>query len=250
MRAAACVLALLAASAGATPLPGPGATPSASHAPFAVVELFTSEGCSSCPPADQLLSGISHDAARDGRNILTLEFHVDYWNTPSWTDTLSDAAHSERQRRYASALGSEVYTPQAVVNGRASCVGSDASHLRRLLAAELDRPARATLSIESAPEGGHPAVRYRVTGVSAGAWLCATITESGLVSSVRGGENAGRVLKHDSVVREFMARPLGSEATGLVRFAAAANSSHPRRLVVFVQDPRTLEILAAASVQP
>jgi hypothetical protein len=247
---AACILALLAASPAAADAPGSGASPPAPRAPFAVVELFTSEGCSSCPPADRLLSGISHDAARDGRNILTLEFHVDYWNTPSWTDTLSDALHSERQRRYASALGSEVYTPQAVVNGRAACVGSDAAQLRRLIAAELGRPARATLSIESVREGGHPALRYRMTGAPAAAWLCVAITESNLISHVRGGENAGRVLEHDSVVREFFARPLGSQPTGLVRFAAAANAGHPRRLVAFVQDPRTLEILAAASAQP
>ena len=237
--AAALIFALAAAPATADTSAG---------APFAMVELFTSEGCSSCPPADQLVSEIAREAAREGRNVIALEFHVDYWNSVAWMDRWSDAAHSERQRRYASSLGSEVYTPQAVVNGRLACVGSDRARLRQAIAAELKRPARAAISIESAPMSGHPAIRYRVTGASSEARMCAALTESGLSSRVLGGENAGRVLTHDGVVREFIARPLGEEPSGVVRFASGPNSHHPRRVVLFVQDPSSLEILAAASL--
>ena len=237
--ATALILALAAAPAAAE-------TPAA--APFAVVELFTSEGCSSCPPADHLLSEIARDAAREGRHVLALEFHVDYWNSAAWMDRWSDAAHSERQRRYASSLGSEVYTPQAVVNGRFACVGSDAARLRQAIATELNRPARAVITIEPATESGHPAIRYHVTGAQSEAWMCAALTESGLTSRVLGGENAGRVLTHDGVVREFIARRLGDEPSGVVRFASGTTSNHPRRMVVFVQDPRSLQILAAASL--
>src|SRR5947209_8838656 len=90
------------------------AEPPARPVGVAVVELFTSQGCSSCPPADKLLT----DLSRDGRAIFTLAFHVDYWNRLGWADTFSDAAYSRRQEQYAKAFGlDDLYTPQMVVNG-------------------------------------------------------------------------------------------------------------------------------------
>lgn len=226
----------------------PAAAAPPARVPFAVVELFTSEGCSSCPPADRLLMQLERESAQSGRNVLALEFHVDYWNTPAWTDSFSDGAHSERQRRYAESLRTEVYTPQVVINGRSECVGSDASRVRGAIDAALARPAHAGLSIDSAIEEGHPAIRYRVSGAPPRALVCAALTESGIVTHVGGGENAGREVAHGSVVREFVSKPHGDANSGELRFHTAAASGHTRRIVVFVQDPSTLEILAAAAV--
>ena len=94
--------------------------------PFAVVELFTSEGCSSCPPADNLLGEIVKDAQKGQQRVYCLSFHVDYWNSLGWRDPYSDPAFSRRQREYARAFESvQVYTPQMVVNGSTGFVGSD-----------------------------------------------------------------------------------------------------------------------------
>ena len=92
---------------------------------FAVVELFTSQGCSSCPPADRLLSSLLAEAEKEGKNIFPLSFHVDYWNRLGWRDPYSSSDFSKRQRRYATALSSGVYAPQMVFKGREECVGSN-----------------------------------------------------------------------------------------------------------------------------
>ena len=223
------------------------AAPAGQAQPFAVVELFTSEGCSSCPPADRLLSEISSEAARTGRNVLALEFHVDYWNGPAWRDSLSAAASTERQQRYAHVLGTELYTPEAIVNGRVACVGSDAGRLRDAIGAALGQHPRTRLSIEIAGEGGRRAVRWQVRDAAPGALLSVALTESGFRTHVGGGENAGRELVHDDVVREFRSRPLGGESSGEA-LIPVASSSRPRRVVVMVQDPKTLAILDAAAL--
>jgi hypothetical protein len=208
----------------------PAATPAPADEPFAVVELFTSEGCSSCPPADRLLSAIATEAAQRRRNVLTLEFHVDYWNTPAWRDSFSDAANSERQQRYAPALDTELYTPQAVVNGSLACVGSDAGTLRRVIDSALVRTPSAGVTLELATEHGRRVLRYRVSGAVPGAIVAIAITESGFHTHVKGGENAGLDLTHDNVVREFLTRPLGDNPSG-VQAISAASSSHPGRVI-------------------
>ena len=97
---------------------------SASFQPVAVIELFTSQGCSSCPSADQLLSQTINEAKKDGRKIFALSFHVDYWNRLGWADPFSTNEYSQRQRAYAAQLNdNSVYTPQMIVNGSRQFVG-------------------------------------------------------------------------------------------------------------------------------
>jgi hypothetical protein len=93
--------------------------------PHGVVELFTSEGCSSCPPADKVLAELA-----DAGNVVALAFHVDYWDYLGWEDTLATEANTERQKRYAEALNKSIYTPEAVINGRADVIGSHAASIR------------------------------------------------------------------------------------------------------------------------
>ena len=232
------LLTLLAATTGAA-----GMAP----APFAVVELYTSEGCSSCPPADRLLSTIAAEAGRDHRNVMTLEFHVDYWNTPAWRDSFSDASYSERQRGYATVLRSELYTPQAVVNGRRACIGSDSGTLRHAIADALAHAPRASIVLEAHRVPGAFEIAYRVRGAPPGALMCAALTESNFSTRVRGGENAGRELTHDGVVRAFLSAPLDADGTGTVRLRDDGGTGHPRRAIVLIQDPNSLEIFAAGS---
>ena len=115
---------------------------------FAVVELFTSEGCSSCPPPDALLAEILEDARKDGRRVFCLSFHVDYWNRLGWTDPYSAPAFSRRQQSYAQAFkNDQVYTPQMIVNGTEEFVGSDRHRSRAAIDAALKRPERVQINL-------------------------------------------------------------------------------------------------------
>lgn len=160
-----------------------------------VVELFTSEGCSSCPPADALLARL---AART--DVLALAFHVDYWNRLGWTDPFSSPEATARQRHYAQLLGLEgVYTPQIVVDGRWQAVGSDEAAVDDALAnARRDRaPVPVTLAVD--PEGARIALgasRSKAAGV---VWLIGFDRRH--TDAVSSGENAGRSLTHVDVVR-------------------------------------------------
>ena len=232
-----------AAAAGASPAHGAGAEP------FAVVELFTSEGCSSCPPAERLLADLATAVRRDGRNVMTLEFHVDYWNSDGWTDPFSSAAWTGRQERYVQALGGgSPYTPQMIVNGTHGFVGSNRDQAQYSIDAALKRVATARVSLSATPVKDGVRVDYQVAGAPDSALLCVALVESGLVSHVAKGENAGRTLSHESVVRAFVSKPLAGHGAGsLTLDAAPAAAGHPRRAIVFVQDPHTLAMFGAAS---
>src|SRR5436190_23170457 len=119
-----------------------------------LVELFTSEGCSSCPPADTLLTRLAAEKTAGGAEIVTLAFHVDYWDRLGWKDRFSSAAFTERQNRYAAAWNTDrVYTPQAVVDGRVEFIGTDANRALEALAASAARP-HARVAVAPAPGDG------------------------------------------------------------------------------------------------
>jgi hypothetical protein len=242
MRTRALTLLLLAVLAG----------PASAADPVAVVELFTSEGCLSCPPADRLLSRIAAEpAARDGR-VVCLAYHVDYWNRLGWPDRFSDAAFSARQRSYAEALGeTRVVTPQAVVNGTRSLAGSDERGLRAAIASELERPAVADLAlrIEPGENPGELRVRVRVDDTTPPAMVRVAVVEDGLVTRVQCGENAGRTLHHDCVVRAVDETGL-TDGTVTVRLAVPSELVVSRsRVVVLLQDAATLRVLGAATAR-
>jgi hypothetical protein len=217
-------------------------------APFAVVELFTSEGCSSCPPADRLLSDLVAAARRDGRRVYPLSFHVDYWDRLGWRDPWGDPEHARRQSRYAGPLQPR-YTPQMVVNGGESFVGSDRARAERSIAAALARRAAGTLRVRvAAAENGHVRVRWEATAAPQDAELHAALIERGLESRVGRGENAGRTLTHDNVVRVF--RTLPWSKSGTIDFSLPADLRPGRAaVVIFAQEKRHHTILAAAAAE-
>jgi hypothetical protein len=234
---------LLVSALLATPRPEPGG-----GEPFALLELFTSEGCSSCPPADELLSRIAVDARASGRRILTLELHVDYWNSLGWKDPFSSAEFSRRQRRYATAFGlNQIYTPQLVVNGTEEFVGSDQRRARAAIDAALARPAAVSLQLRVTPVANGARVDWELAAARPGALLCVALVDSSDVTSVDGGENAGNTLTHTHVVRTFAAEPLTDQRRGSVSIARPAGAPKSFAHVIgFVQDSRTLAILGAA----
>ncbi len=156
-----------------------------------LIELFTSQGCNSCPPADAYLGDLAQR-----RDVIALAFHVDYWNYIGWKDPFSDAAWTERQRTYSRSLGtSQIYTPQVVVDGGDHAVGSDRRAVERLIgeAAKRDRP---VLAAKRTVEG----LRLTIEGAGEGEiWVVGYDPRH--ETKVPRGENAGKTLTEFNVVR-------------------------------------------------
>lgn len=215
----------------------------------AIVELFTSEGCSSCPPADELVTELQKSYGDRGKSVLFLAFHVDYWDHIGWKDPFGDAAFSKRQREYSSVFRSDsVYTPQMVVNGAAEFVGSD----RRMAVAAIDKALAAGASVPVSVAVGRGqddrelSVRCHVDDVPRDALLNVGVVESQLSSKVARGENGGRTLRHDQVVRLFQQQPL-TESNQTIKLTLPSAVSRDRaRLIVFVQERASLKVLGAA----
>jgi hypothetical protein len=228
-----------------------------------LVELFTSEGCSSCPPADELLARLERTQPIAGAQIIALSEHVDYWNRLGWTDPYSSAEFSARQSGYAGQFNrDDVYTPQMVVDGRAEFVGSDLSRAREAIADARQAP-KATVTVSVAREAANQAagipVVIRVENIPAisaddKADVLLAITESELRSEVSRGENSGRRLQHTSVVRRLS--QIGSidlkngdafDAGPLVRVEKAWKREN-LKAVVFVQERASRRVLGVASL--
>jgi len=177
-----------------------GATP-ALAGPRAVIELFTSQGCSSCPPADQLLGELARDPS-----LLTMSLPVDYWDYLGWKDTLALHGHSERQHAYAMARGDrEVYTPQVVINGVVHALGSDKAAIERAIAQSRQSGDVLALPVALTVEGGTVTVNVpaaKSANAHGEVWLCPV---SGKVAVAIGrGENRGHTLTYTDVVRRWV----------------------------------------------
>ncbi|HXB20391.1 MAG TPA: DUF1223 domain-containing protein [Candidatus Solibacter sp.] len=177
--------------------------PSPTQRKAVIVELFTSEGCSSCPPADELLAHLSEQESLNGATIIPLGFHVDYWNSLGWQDRFSSRSYTERQQQYARKLRLDgPYTPQMVVDGTHEFVGNISSRAQMNIAEAATRPQQANVQVSSG-ESGSLRVQARLLEPSASVDVMLAITEDKLTTKVRAGENDGRVLRHAAVVRDF-----------------------------------------------
>ena len=223
-----------------------------------VVELFTSEGCSSCPPADALLQRLQEQQPVSGAEVIALEEHVDYWNHDGWSDPFSSPEWTRRQLEYGTKFKNDAYTPQMVVDGRTQFVGSSGRGAE-LEIANAARAEKTSVAITSAKVDATRSQRFTVSvgkltgnadGDPAEVWLA--VAEDGLHSSVSAGENAGRVLRHISTLRSL--RKIGVAGAGPVSFTGnpvIEFKSHwdpaKLRVLVFVQKKKSREILGAAS---
>lgn len=169
--------------------------------PLVVLELFTSQGCSSCPPADALLRDLN-ERALAGENIIALSYHVDYWNYLGWEDPFSSADYSARQKDYTRRIGARTYTPQLVVNGKDELVGSRRAEVKSLVdrALKSDRPNHSPV-LSVGLTGQTVAVGYELNGPTDGYRVSALIVQHHAKSAVQRGENRGRDLSHHNVVR-------------------------------------------------
>ena len=212
----------------------------------AVVELFTSEGCSSCPPADAALKDLVERSTKEGRKVYALAFHVDYWNRLGWKDAFSDHAWSERQRGYADRLPGGVYTPQCVVNGKTQFVGSDRSDLDAAVGDARATPVKVTIDAKASLEGSTIDVEARITGDASGTEMIAVLVEDGLASAVKSGENAGKHLAHAHVVRSLSRAPITDGTTRVQLDASAMSNLLNAHVTVFAQTKGQGAIIGAA----
>lgn len=202
----------------------------------AVYELFTSEGCSSCPPADELLAEVAQ-----ARGVYALAFHVDYWDQLGWADPYGQRAFSLRQRIYAARLSEgQVYTPQVVINGTVEAIGSSRARVRSALVAALAQPASARVTLSR--ERGR--LRYQVEGAPPGTLLHAARILPRAETVPERGENAERVWTHVNVVLELATVELDASGRGELQLSQA------EPVIAWVQDPERLAVLGATRWDP
>lgn len=200
----------------------------------AVVELFTSERCNTCEPADRLLATLHQDAVQHDQPIFALDFHVNRQRAASASDPYGHAAMTERQLRYAETLGDRVYTPQMIVNGQYAFVGSDDFHARRTIAEALRQQAPLKLlTTATVDQEGHLEVEMNATGRSQNAILNVAV-----VASATESENGAHV------VRSFAARPMEPNLTVNLPLPNDV-SPEAATVIAYAQDAQTLAVLGA-----
>lgn len=218
-----------------------------------LVELFTSEGCSSCPPADALLASLLREQPVADVEIVPLAFHVDYWDHQGWKDPFGSKAFSSRQAAYAKIFGAEIYTPQMVVDGRNEMNGSDEQTVRRVVREAASRP-HLPLRVEARSVGTSVRLSIDLPAAPADAEpidVLVALAEDDLSSVVRRGENGGRTLGHVAVVRKL-------ESLGTLEreaFVADGQLSLDRtwkagkmRAITWLQGRRTRHVYGTATV--
>ena len=202
-----------------------------------LLELFTSQGCSSCPPADRLLTEISADP-----RVLTLAYHVDYWDDLGRKDPFSAAEWTRRQNDYAASLrGRGLYTPQLVVGGAVDAVGSD----RGRIGALIDRAAAPSVKLELTAVTEGDAIRVRATttpALAANQTLLVAVAESGITTEVVRGENAGRTLTADHIVRRLVT--VGPDGVAILPLDRRWDRKR-LEIVGFVQERPSMKVLGA-----
>ena len=214
--------------------------------PFAVVELFSSEGCSSCPAADLLVSKLTAWARQNNEAVYPMIFHVDYWNNLGWRDVFSRAEFTRRQGDYAQIFKDQkIYTPEMIVNGSDAFVGSDQDQLQKDLDRELIIPTSVILNISLKKKDGAVSIKYQANGFTNKDVINFALVERGLSTDVTAGENAGRRLHHDNVVREFQTLVLKEEPAQVVLPLNKVSDTSQASVIAFVQNPQTMLIEAA-----
>lgn len=215
---------------------------------FAVVELFTSEGCSSCPPADELVAKI----LKEDRNkeVYILAYHVDYWNHLGWKDQFSSAQYSDRQRMYAKLLRLEsVYTPQIVVNGRTEFVGSNEGNLRNAIQTGLTKASNDQLALSNVViDAGALKVQYQTKGSNANRELVIAFVQKAAQTNVKSGENGGHILSHVNIVRELNTIELKQQNGATSVKLPQGYNAQGWEVISFLQNTATGEILSAQKI--
>jgi len=228
--------------------------PAGSAAPNALtpllVELFTSEGCSSCPPADAFLRNLDSKQPVPGVQFIVLEEHVDYWDGDGWKDPFSSREITLRQTEYARRLHvAEPYTPEMVVNGSFEFVGNDGNRAAKVFETAVATPS-VPIRISSATVSGgtlHAHIEVDPADVKAEVWIALAIDHA--ESQVLRGENGGHHLEHVAVVKKLSQIGKLDKQRGFSKDVTFKSISQPSRLIAFVQEPGQGRVLGAAMVE-
>lgn len=214
---------------------------------FAVVELFTSQGCSSCPPADRVLQQLGTDTKWEGKNVYRLSFHVTYWDYLGWKDPYGQATFSTRQRTYAHKLRSGVYTPQMFVNGKSTFVGSDQGQAYHEIRSALSEKPRLAFDIQAQQSTNDLTVSYQLAGGKDEKYMLnLALVQRELTNEVGRGENRGRTLSHSQVVRVFKTKAIEGEGKGIAKIEIPKPlQGEDWQLIAYVQEAKSLAVVAA-----
>lgn len=247
-----CAISPVANAEDGTPNPRQSQTQQSETVGVSVVELFTSQGCSSCPSADRVLTKLADLRKTNNASVFCLSLHVDYWNRLGWTDPFSKASYSSRQRAYAKHFGSSrVYTPQMIVNGQTEFVGSHAKKAFAVVESNLAQPATCHIQLTAKRVVSSKAIRvqHKITGDTKDAVLVVACIRKTGENEVPVGENAGRTLTHTNIVHEMKFARLGEATETDLKFAAIPNVAPSQlALIGFVQDTKTLNIRGATEL--
>lgn len=218
-----------------------------SSEPIAVIELFTSQGCSSCPSADKLLATIVNDS--EGNQIFGLSFHVSYWNRLGWKDPYSSEAFTNRQRKYAAVMNLQtIYTPQMVVNGKFEFVGSSKSKVDYYVKRVLSEPSDISIALDNLnTKNNQLYVEYTLNKKSDGHFLNFALIEKHVENYVPRGENNGLTLKHENVVRTFKTIYANQSGTIEIDIDNSINFKDCL-LIAYLQDKNNLQIYGASKI--
>jgi hypothetical protein len=245
-------------NAEAAPVTLSNAPPPGKTDPAAVpvlVELFTSEGCSSCPPADGVLAALERTQSVAGARIVPLALHVDYWDGIGWPDPFSSAQATQRQRSYAP-LGAGSYTPQAVIDGRAETIGSRKAMVEQAIGEAAKRPHTAIgIDVAARKNAAAPVdVTLKVgalpPGAASDAELLVALTQNAVRVAALRGENAGKTLEHTAVTRLLVvAGPTPTTGGALTASLTVPQGlvAKELRVVAFVQERASRKVLGTAT---
>jgi hypothetical protein len=239
--AAAFILILLTFSSG---LPAKSKVAENTGQGFVIMELFTSQGCSSCPPADEILAMY---ARKNDEHIIPLAFHVDYWNRLGWIDSFSKEVYSQRQRDYAEKLNTEsVYTPQLIINGETEMVGSNKTEIAEKINSCLNRKTEGKIEISHINIIDKKVkVDYDISNLSLDLVINAALLQMNVTTNIKAGENRGVELENYNVVRDFKTQNLTALPGSFTLDLPVGNDAENYMVVLFAQNKVNGSIKAA-----
>jgi hypothetical protein len=209
---------------------------------FVVLELFTSQGCSSCPPADEILRGLAQK-----ESVLPLSFHVTYWNRLGWKDSFSQKIFDERQYAYGSRFAlNGVYTPQIVINGKAEMVGSRERQIDKIVQESLSQNADFSIILSKNIKDKSLIINYKINKSVKNYDLNVALVESGISTKIQRGENEGKTLKHENVVRNFRTIKMSENTEGAVECPFLPTEK--QSVIVYLQEKNLGQIVAASKL--
>ena len=212
---------------------------------FAVVELFTSEGCSSCPAADEAVIELTKEYPS---NVYILGFHVDYWNHIGWKDEYSSSAFTERQRQYAGKFNlNSIYTPQVVINGKKQFVGSDKNLLRSSVENELQKNGSSFIELKAEQESSNKISVTTKTSLTSESVLMIALVQLKAATAVRRGENKGVVLQHINIVRDIKTISVDKKVDNYLSFTIPKGlTAKELKVISFLQNKNNWNITGAS----